>query len=105
MSVLDTVLPEYEPISRAVKLEALRAEAGEDDDRLDRLIKNERVKLYKSMDASGIVYLIQNPAVWEWDAKKKGLIRPAPLKQGPIGQLKGSQPAPQGNSWNTWGYR
>ena len=105
MSVLDSVLPEYEPISRAPKLAYLVAQAKDNSEYLDRLIRAERTKLYKSIDSTGIVFLIQNPEVWEWDAKAKANIRPAPLKQGPIGQLKGSQPAPQGNNWNTWGYR
>lgn len=105
MSVLDSVLPEYEPISRAPKLSALREQAKGNEDYLNRLIKNERCKLYKSIDSTGIVYLIQNPEVWEWDAKAKAHIRPAPLKQGPLSQLRGSQATSHINPANTWGYR
>lgn len=105
MSVLDSVLPEYEPISRAPKLAYLVAQAKDNSEYLDRLIKAERSKLYKSIDSTGIVYLIQNPEVWEWDAKAKACIRPAPLKQGPLGQLRGSQATSHINPAMTWGYR
>jgi len=105
MSVLDSVLPEYEPISRAPKLSALKAKAGDNEELLDRLIRSERTRLYKSMDSTGLVFLIQNPEVWEYDAKAKAFIRPAPLSQGPIGQLKGSQATSHINPAMTWGYR
>jgi len=61
--VLSRILPQYKRISEAPR-EVLNAE-------------HERGQLYKSIDNFGNVYLIVNPAVWDFNGKS--FYRPAPF--------------------------
>lgn len=63
--VLNSILPEYLPISQAPTSS-------------DTMPLNESTKLYKSIDNFGNVFLIQNPAIWILGPN--GYIRPKPKK-------------------------
>ena len=68
--ILDRILPEYKRISAA----PTHLEQHE--------IRDERLKLYKSTDAGGNVFLIQNPSAWANYVNSYGVnvkVRPQPI--------------------------
>ena len=63
--MIDDVLPDYEPISKAPTLVDLIRRATNIGVDLDVVLERERDRKYKSLDtATGAIYLIQNPACW-----------------------------------------
>jgi hypothetical protein len=90
-SILDTVLLEYESIAQAPTMAELEKQARDEKIGLQAKIMMEREKRYKSVDRFGVVFLIQNPAVWETDPVRKAKIMPTPIKQGKIQDLTGDR--------------
>lgn len=86
-SILDGVLIEYENIARAPTMADLEAQARDLKVSLSQLVAEERTKRYKAVDRLGVVFLIQNPAVWETDPVRKAKIMPMPIRQGKIQDL------------------
>jgi len=67
-SILEGVLMEYEPISKAPSLGELERRAAVNGIEVEYVLKREAEKRYKAVDlASGSVYLVQNPAAWSWN--------------------------------------
>lgn len=77
ISPLDSVFPEYEPISRAPTMAKLEAMAEERQIPVWAIVEEERAKRYKSLHSpTGGIYLVQNPAVWRTEGKAVVMIAP-----------------------------
>ena len=69
--ILSSVLPNYEPISKAPTIGAIEEYADAHKIDQDLHLKRESEKRYKSIDSNtGDIYLIQNPACWEMIFRK-----------------------------------
>lgn len=76
-SVLDDILPEYEPISRAPSLSQLEKIAEDRKVSLEVVLQEERGKRYKALHSqSSGVYLVQNPVAWL--SEGKAVVMPVP---------------------------
>lgn len=76
-SVLDDILPEYEPISRAPSLAQLERTAEDRRVPFDVVLQEERGKRYKALHSqSSGIYLVQNPAAWL--SEGKAVVMPVP---------------------------
>lgn len=58
--------PEYDPISKAPSRSDIEKRALETHENEQLLFRRESEKRYKALGANGAVYLVQNPAVWEY---------------------------------------
>ena len=83
--ILNSVLPEYQPISQAINgmssfSKERQKEFDDDPESFDQWLMSERKKRYKSIDKFGNIFLIQNPFVWHSYLKLgiKTFVRPAP---------------------------
>ena len=64
--ILESVLPEYKLIRDAKPMSQL-TEFCATDKQVCQVIERERAVKYKSLDSLGNIWLIQNPAVWEYE--------------------------------------
>ena len=86
-SVLNGILLEYESIAHAPTMADLEAQARDLKVSVTQLVAEERTKRYKAVDRMGVVFLIQNPAVWETEPVRKAKIMPMPIRQGKLQDL------------------
>lgn len=77
---LDSVLPEYEPLSKAPSRRDVEKRANLPDE-VEFYLNQERARRYKTVDRRGRVYLVANPAVLKEVTAGDGVtykVRPAP---------------------------
>lgn len=82
-TLLEAVAPEYKRISEAPRLSAVEAYEDQKGMKAGTLTQSMRQKQYKSMDYEGNVYVIHNPAFWDYTTNEKGqrfYIRPEAKK-------------------------
>lgn len=85
---LEEVLPDYQTIGKAPTIEALERKAEFERRDIEAVIHEERERWYKSVEfATGVVYLIKNPATWE--LKNGAYLRPKPQRMGTLNDLRG----------------
>lgn len=87
-TTLDNILPEYKRISEAPTVSDLARYADKYKKDLEWVISKEREQLYKSCNAQGDIYLIQNPAVWMFECQ-------ASMNGNPMGIATRRRPEPQ----------
>lgn len=92
MNQLNSVLSQYPSITAAPSLADLQALAIKKRLPIEAIKKDERLIKYKSIERNGDIYLIQNPAAWEYDVERKAFIRPLPFKIGNIHQMSPAAP-------------
>jgi hypothetical protein len=92
MSQLNSVLSQYPNITSAPSLADLQALAIQKRLSIEAIKKDERLVKYKTIDRYGDVYVIQNPAAWEYDLERKAFIWPLPIKIGNINQMSPAAP-------------
>lgn len=86
MAQLDDILPEYKSVSQMPTIAELVYWADKKEVNVDTAISAERRKKYKAIDGEGMVWLVRNPAVWEY--KDGSYLRPAPELQGHISSFR-----------------
>lgn len=82
-NLLKAVLPEYRRVSEAPSINFIRDEEDKKGVTPGTFQMAEAKKLYKSIDADGSVFLVQNPAVWKCINEGNGnftFTRPEPKK-------------------------